>query len=120
MKRLKLVLGVCILYLFVVFGGTGLMMYLDSKFYGNARAAEEIQDDSEYHYNTWMQWKAEIAEKAKYRVVYVFPDDDDKLTKLTVVHDPVLDMYCYSLKNRPYQFKTGLNCFPGWYIRGTK
>jgi hypothetical protein len=99
MKTVKSILIIVLLWIFVVSAGTSLSMYLDSKFYGDVHA-EEVQDDS----------------KSQYRVVYVFPQND-KISKLVVVHDPVWDVYCYTLQNRPYYFKTGLNCFPGWYIR---
>jgi hypothetical protein len=117
MRRLKLMLWICAIYVVIVFAGTSLSMYLDSKFYGHARAEEAAaatDDDSQWHYEHWMKRKADL----NYRVVYVFPDETKKITRLMVVYDPVLDMYCYTLQNRPYYFKTGLNCHPGWYIRG--
>jgi len=112
MKQLKIILIVCAVYIVTVFAGTSLSMYLDSKFYGNVYA-EEVQDDSEWHFNHWMQRKADL----NYRVVFEFPEID-KTTKLVVVHDPVHDVFCYTLQNKPYYFKTGLNCFPRWMLEG--
>jgi len=113
MNRLKLVLTVCAIYIVVVFSGTWLGMYLDSKFYGTRVYANDVQDDSEWHFKYWEQRKAAL----NYRIVFEFPEED-KTTKLVVVHDPVWDVYCYTLQNKPYYFKTGLNCFPRWVLEG--
>jgi len=113
MKPNVLVYIVCVILF--LFSAPILSGYLDSKFYGYARAEEvENWDDSERHWENWLKRKAEL----EYREIFTFPDTDNKRTNLVVVHDLVNDMYCYVLENRPYNFKTGLNCFPGWYVRG--
>ena len=92
-----------------------LSNYLDSKFYGYARAEQaENWDDSEWH---WLNQQKRIQDMNPH-VVYTFPDYDNDDTRLLVIHHQELDMYCYVLENKPYNFKTGLNCFPGWHIRG--
>lgn len=116
MKSVKIMFIVGLIYILVIFGGTALSMYLDNQFYGEriVYAENETQDDSQYHYEMMMQRKADL----QHRVVFVYPDDDKKRTKLVVVHDPVWDVYCYTLQNKPYYFKTGLNCFPRWMLEG--
>ncbi len=108
-------------FLYVVFlalifvGLLDFSMYLDSKFYGYARAEQvENWDDSQYHYEMMLYRKAQL----NYQVIFTFPDYDNDTTRLVVVYHLENDMHCYVLENRPYNFKTGLNCFPGWYIRG--
>jgi len=124
---MKKVICFLISFVLLIVGSSIVSNYLDERFYGkgwkenrlayaNEARAGEIQDDSEWHYQHWMKRKEEL----NYRVIFTFPDYDKKTTKLVVVHDKVNDMFCYVLENRPYNFKTGLNCFPGWYIRRQK
>ncbi len=114
---MKNVIVFLLCFLTYVIVGSQINMWFDSKYYyGKAYAEEENYDDSQYHYDMMMQRKAAL----KYRVIFTFPDVDKKTTKVAVVYDNVNDVYCYVLENRPYNFKTGLNCFPGWYIRKLK
>lgn len=115
MGRLRFYIVFLITWLIIVVVGGQFSMYLDSKFYGEARAEQvENWDDSQYHYEMMLYRKAQL----NYQVIFTFPDYDNDTTRLVVVYHPENDMHCYVLENRPYNFKTGLNCFPGWYIRG--
>ncbi len=107
--------------LFVAFGTT-LSMKLDDKFYGEgwrenrllyAKAKKSSEKD----------WDADVqkvigpnGKEYEVRIIAYIPKVDDE-PKLVVMHDKELDMYCYTNQNDPYYIVTGLNCFPGWYIK---
>ncbi len=114
-KKLNLVIGICILYLFVVFGGTGLMMYLDNQFYGDRVAhAKETKQKGETQTVIGPNGK-----KYTVKIIAYIPKIDDE-PKLIRVHDPEFDVFCYMEQNDPYYILTGLNCYPRWMLEGGK
>ncbi len=115
MNTLKTVVIICAIYILAVFGGTALSMYLDGQFYGTLMRYPEVHAKEKQTGDT-QTVIGPNGKKYTVRIVSYIPKIDDE-PKLMVIHDKELDMYCYTNQNDPYYIVTGLNCYPGWYIK---
>jgi len=121
---MKKVICFLISFVLLVFCSSILGNYLDEKFYGEnwkeARLVHANKSRGEQPFNPDTQTvMGPNGKEYEVRIIAYIPKIDDE-PKLMVVHDKELDMYCYTNQNDPYYIVTGLNCFPGWYIRNEK
>ncbi len=122
MKRLKLILVVCAIYIVTILSVTTLSNYLDEQFYGKGWKenrlvyAKKVKKDE--------VWNKDIqkvigpnGKEYEVKIIAYIPKIDDE-PKLIRVHDPEFDVYCYTNQNDPYYMITGLNCYPKWILEG--
>jgi hypothetical protein len=117
MKTVKIMFVVGLLYLLAVFGGTGLMMYLDSQFYGEKIVHAKKVKKGEFWNKDTQTVIGPNGKEYTVKIIAYIPTIDDE-PKLIRIHDPEFDVYCYTNQNDPYYMITGLNCYPKWILEG--
>jgi hypothetical protein len=119
---MKKVICFFIAFAFLVAFGTKLSMMLDDKYYGKGwrenriAYAKKVKSGKKAWNGDTQTVTGPNGKEYEVRIIAYIPKIDDE-PKLMVVHDKELDMFCYTNQNDPYYIVTGLNCFPGWYIR---